>query len=82
MVGTLRSGPRDLQQFCAIDRDARVTTYSRPCTVEQGEFILVRVPWGENGKPDLKRLSAPDRRFVAENVTPAEHKARGNGASD
>lgn len=65
---------RRLQQFIAIDEASRTVTYSRACTVEAGGWMLVRVRI-RRGKEDRSSLSECERRFVEQNITPAEFRA-------
>lgn len=78
MVGELNPGPRRLQQFVAVDRQGGNVSYSRSCMIESGAFVMVKVPL-RRGRPDKSALSEADRRFVDQNITPAEYRASGNG---
>lgn len=61
------------RQFVSTNAVQGHRTYSRACQASR-DFILVRVPFDpSSGVEALSGLDEDQRRFVTENVTPAEH---------
>lgn len=59
----------------AVDRMQMVRTHARACS-QSREYVIVAVPFKvENGDviEDLRELTEDQRRFVVEDVTPAEY---------
>lgn len=61
----------------AVDRMAMVRTHARACS-QSRDYLVVAVPYSldaaGNVIEDLTQLSAEERRFVVEDVTPAEYE--------